>query len=992
MSDLPLEVVSSRRPTASDIADHEGIARELEDLIDGDVRFGHHDRMLYATDASIYQVEPIGVVIPRHVEDVKAVVAYCTKHNLPILPRGSGTSLAGQAVNRAVVLDFSPYCCRILAIDPQRRTASVEPGVVLDELNRKAASHGLMFGPDVATSTHATLGGMIGNNSAGAHSILYRRTVEHVEALTVLLADGAQLELGDGAAARDERVADLTRRVAEVVMPLAREIRGRYPKTLRRVNGYNLDLLLDQFERSQPGRFDQVNLAHLLCGAEGTLGITLRATVRLVSVPKLKGLVIVAFAELDEALGAVKSILQTEPAAVELIDHLIIDLARKNAEYRRYVDLLPTVNSETPQAVLYVEYFADEAPDLRGKLDALVSQFPAGRTAQYTEVSAMTSAWKLRLAGEPLLHGIPGLRKPLTFIEDAAVEPGRLAQFVREFRRIVAARGTEAAYYAHASVGCLHMRPLICLRDPKDMKAMEVIATEVTDLIKQFGGALSGEHGDGRARSGLLRRFYGEALCDAFVAIKRIFDPHNRMNPGNIVDPQPMTEALRVRPEVATVEIPAVKTYFRYDQEHGFGAAVEMCNGAGVCRKLVGGTMCPSYRALRDERHATRGRGNALRLAISGQLSGDGRTPAWDDPETIKTLDLCLSCKACKTECPSNVDIAKLKAEYTAQRYTASGGAPAHIRRFGDVRRISRIASALYPLVNAMGRFAPAASVIRRAMGIAQHRSLPRFGPSLYRWFTAREKRPADAPVVVLVPDCFTVYCEPRIGRAAVVVLEALGYRVVLPRMGCCGRAAISTGMLDQAQDVCREAAEALLSLMDTNEVQAIVGCEPGCISAIKDDWQDLQMGVEPANLRRIADCCELIEDFIEIRWDEHPKRPSIDVDGGGGPVLFHGHCHQKALWGVERSSVLLGRLFGDRLRVLDSGCCGMAGSFGYTVDHYELAMRIGELSLFPTIRAEPQAAVIAPGTSCRHQILDGTGRRAVHPIELVAAALDLVF
>ncbi len=992
MSDLPLEVVSSPRPTASDIADHAGIARELADLIDGDVRFGHHDRMLYATDASIYQVEPIGIVIPRHVEDVRTVVAFCATHDLPILPRGSGTSLAGQTVNRALVLDFSPYCCRILAIDPQRRTASVESGVVLDELNRQAAIHGLMFGPDVATSTHATLGGMIGNNSAGAHSILYNRTVEHVEALDVLLADGAQLELGEGAAAHDERVADLTRRVAEVVIPLAREIRDRYPKTLRRVNGYNLDLLLDQFERSQPGRFDHVNLAHLLCGAEGTLGITLRATVRLVATPKLKGLAIVAFAEIDDALSAVKSILQTEPAAVELIDHLIIDLARKNAEYRRYVDLLPTVNGETPQAVLYVEYFADEASDLRGKLDALASQFPAGRTAQYTEASAMISAWKLRQAGEPLLHGIPGLRKPLTFIEDAAVEPGRLGEFVREFRRIVAANGTEAAYYAHASVGCLHMRPMICLRDPKDMKAMETIAVEVTDLIKQFGGALSGEHGDGRARSGLLRRFYGDALCDAFGAIKRIFDPHNRMNPGNIVDPQPMTEALRVRPEAATVEIPTVKTYFRYDREHGFGAAVEMCNGAGVCRKLVGGTMCPSYRALRDERHATRGRGNALRLAISGQLSGDGRTPAWDDPETIKTLDLCLSCKACKTECPSNVDIAKLKAEYTAQRYAASGGAPAHVRRFGDVRRISRIASALYPLVNAMGRFAPSASIIRRAMGIAPRRSLPRFGSSLYRWFTARERGAADAPVVVLVPDCFTVYGEPRIGRAAIVVLEALGYRVVLPRMGCCGRAAISTGMLDQAQAVCREAAEALLRLMDTNEVQAIVGCEPGCISAIKDEWQELKMGVDAVNLRRIADRCELVEDFVEIGWDEHPNQPSIEVESGGGPVLFHGHCHQKALWGVERSSALLGRFFGDRLRVLDSGCCGMAGSFGYTVDHYELAMQIGELSLFGAIRAESQATVIAPGTSCRHQILDGTGRRAVHPIELVAAALELVF
>ena len=989
MSDLPLEVVSLPHAAPSDIADRAAIARELTDLIDGEVRFARHDRMLYSTDASIYQVEPIGVVVPRHMDDVRAFVEFCGRRNLPILPRGSGTSLAGQAVNRAVVLDLSRHCDRIVRIDPDRRSATVQPGVVLDELNRRASAHGLMFGPDVATSTHATLGGMIGNNSAGVHSILYGRTVEHVESLEVLLANGTQLELYKGAGqGSDDRVAKLTRQVAEVVMPAADEIRRRFPKTLRRVNGYNLDLLLDQFERSQSGRFDQVNLAHLFCGAEGTLGITLSATVRLVDVPKSKGLAIIAFADIDEALCAVRTILETEPAAVELIDHLIIDLARKNAEYSRYVGLLPTANGGTPKAVLYVEYFEDDQSQLIEKLNELASQYPDGRVEKHIEASAMAMAWKLRKAGEPLLHGIPGLRKPLTFIEDTAVDPSRLAEFVQEFRRIVASKGTEAAYYAHASVGCLHMRPLICLRDPKDVKAMEAIAVEVTDLVKSFGGALSGEHGDGRARSALLRQFYGDTLCDAFSAIKRIFDPQNRMNPGNIVEPQPMTEALRVRPEGKTIEIPDVDTFFRYDREHGFGAAVEMCNGAGVCRQRTGGTMCPSYQALRDERHATRGRGNALRLAISGQLSGDGRSAAWNDPETIKTLDLCLSCKACKTECPSNVDIAKLKAEYTAQRYAAIGGAPRHVRRFGKVRRLSRIASVLHPLVNGMAQFGPTSQLIKRALGIAQRRSLPRFERSLYRWFV--DEATADGPVVVLVPDCFTVYSEPRIGRAAVVTLQALGYRVVLPKMGCCGRAAISNGLLAEAQGVCADAAEVLHSLMDANEVQAIVGCEPSCISAIKDDWPDLKMGVDPEKLHRIADRCELIEDFIEAQWEQHPNRRSMNALRGGEGVLLHGHCHQKALWGLDRSTALLGRICGDRMRVLDSGCCGMAGAFGFTADHYDLSMQIGELSLFPSIRAEPQATVVAGGTSCRHQILDGTGRRAVHPIEVIARAMGL--
>ncbi len=991
MSDLRLEVVSSPHAAPSDLADRAAIARELADLLDGEVRFTHHDRMLYSTDASIYQVEPIGVVVPQHMDDVRAFVDFCAGRNLPILPRGSGASLAGQTVNRAVVLDLSRHCDRIVRIDPERPTATVQPGVVLDELNRQASTHGLMFGPDVATSTHATLGGMIGNNSAGAHSILYGRTVEHVESMEILLADGTQLDLYQGAGeGSDDRVAKLTRQVAEVVMPAANEIRRRFPKTLRRVNGYNLDLFLDQLERSQAGRFDQVNLAHLFCGAEGTLGITLSATVRLVDVPRFKGLAIIAFTDIDEAMCALRSILTTEPAAVELIDNLIIDLARKNAQYSRYVGLLPTVNGETPKAVLYVEYFEDDQSQLIETLSELASQYPDGRVVKHIEMSAMAMAWKLRKAGEPLLHGIPGLRKPLTFIEDTAVDPSRLAEFVREFRRIVASNGTEAAYYAHASVGCLHMRPLICLRDPNDVKAMEAIAVEVTDLVKSFGGALSGEHGDGRARSALLRRFYGETICDAFSAIKCIFDPGNRMNPGNIVDPEPITEALRVRPEAETIEIPDVDTFFRYDREHGFGAAVEMCNGAGMCRQRVGGTMCPSYQALRDERHATRGRGNALRLAISGQLSADGRSAAWNDPETIKTLDLCLSCKACKTECPSNVDVAKLKAEYTAQRYAAMGGAPRRIRRFADVRRISRIASALHPLVNAAGQFGPTAHLIKRALGIASRRSLPRFERSLYRWFVDEAK--ADGPVVVLVPDCFTVYSEPRIGRAAVVTLQALGYRVILPRMGCCGRAAISNGLLTEAQDVCADTAEVLLSLMDTHDVQAIVGCEPSCISAIKDDWPDLKMDVDPADLRRIADRCELIEDFIEAQWEHHPNRPSLKGSRGGEDVLLHGHCHQKALWGLDGTTAMLGRICGDRMRVLDSGCCGMAGAFGYTADHYDLSMQIGELSLFPSIRGEPQATIVAPGTSCRHQIRDGTGRRSLHPIELVATALRLVY
>ena len=992
MTDLPLEVLSTRH------------ADNLAALVEGEVRFDRHDRLLYATDASIYQVEPIGVVIPRTVEDAERAVRYCARHGLAVLPRGGGTSLAGQAIGRAVVIDFSPHCRRVRDVVPHERTADVEAGVVLDELNRVASHHGLMFGPDVATSTHATLGGMIGNNSAGAHSILYGRTVEHLEAVDLVGADGGRLRLAAGAATTDRRMFELTRRVAEVVVGLAGEIKQRYPRTTRRVNGYNLDLILDQIERSQPGRFDQVNLAHLVCGAEGTLGVVTGALVRLVEKPRAKALAIVAFRTLDEALGVLSAVRRTGPAAVELIDETIIDLATRNVEYRRYTELLPGGGAVRRGAVLYVEYFTENQDESKTRLDALRQELGPVPMASYTDPLAMEQAWKLRKAGEPLLHGIPGPRKPLTFIEDTAVDPDRLADFVAAFREIVAAHGTTAAYYAHASVGCLHIRPLISLRDAGDRKRLEAIATEITDLVKTFQGALSGEHGDGRARSPLLRRFYGEQICAGFAAIKAIFDPQGRMNPGNIVEPAALTSSLRVRPAGKTIRPPAVETFFRYDREHGFAEAVEMCNGAGVCRKRTGGTMCPSYRALLDERHSTRGRGNALRLAITGQLSPDGESPAWDDKETMRTLDLCLSCKACKAECPSNVDIAKLKAEYTAQRYAAGGRVPLRARFFGNVRPINQLGSALAPVTNALNRFAPTAFALKSVLGIHRRRSLPTFARSLYRWFEDRPPSPPlgpegrqgtqrgaggeGSPTVILLPDCFSVYTEPRIGQAAVQVLESLGYRVNLPRLGCCGRGLISTGLLAEAKRECRRTALALARLVEHEEPVAIVGCEPSCISAITDDWLDLDLGLEPQALTALAARTFLVEQFVEAHWDRHPRQPPTARSCGEEPVLLHGHCHQKALWGIESSAALLSRLLGSRLEVLDSGCCGMAGSFGFTADHYELSMAIGELSLFGPIRAKPAATIVAPGTSCRHQILDGTGRRAVHPIELMAEML----
>ncbi len=961
----------------------EHLAHELEAILGpgGEVRFGRHDRMLYATDASIYQVEPLGVVIPQSIDRAVEAARHCLARGVPVLPRGGGTSLAGQAVNRAVVLDFSPHCRRVVSIDPDRATAVVEPGVVLDQLNQACDTHGLRFGPDLATATHATVGGMIGNNSAGAHSILYGRTVEHLLGVDLLLADGTRLDLREGAALHDDRVAALTRAVVDIVRPLGPEIRDRYPTTIRRVNGYNLDTILDQIERSRPGEFDRVNLASLICGSEGTLAVVLGATVGLVPSPAHKGLAILSLPDVATALAALAAILETGPAAVELIDDIIIELARRNVEYRRYVELLPAGGG----AVLYVEYFAEDRAELDDRLAALAGRVPAASIVMHTDPAAMAAAWKLRRAGEPLLHAVPGDRKPLTFIEDTAVDPARLPEFVRAFRAIVEAHGTTAAYYAHASVGCLHIRPMISLRDRDDRAAVEAIAQEVTDLVRSYRGALSGEHGDGRVRSPLLRRFYGDAICDAFKGIKNLFDPGHLLNPGNIVNPGSMTDALRVEPAGRPVTVPELATFYRYDAEHGFAAAVEMCNGAGVCRKTVGGTMCPSYRALRDERHATRGRGNALRLAITGQLSRGkpGSGPVWNDPETIRTLDLCLSCKACKAECPSNVDIAKLKSEYTAQRHAMTGRVPRAVRFFADVRRVNRLGSAVYGLANAVTGFGPTAALIKRMLGVDRRRSLPRLGPSLYRWYASRSSTSRAGPVVVLMGDCFTAWAEPHVGRAAVRVLERLGYRVVLARTGCCGRPLISQGMLTEARSVCSATAAELERVVDSHDAVTLVGCEPSCVSAITDDWLDLKMPVELTRLQALARRTQLIEQFIDSSWDRHPSRPEARRAESGQPVLLHGHCHQAALWGVESSADLLKRLVGERLRVLDAGCCGMAGAFGYMADHYDLSMAIGERGLLAAVRDEPDAIVAAPGTSCRHQVLDGTGRRAVHPIEI---------
>ncbi len=988
--------VHASQPLMQSLTDAAQAARALANAIEGELRLDPRDRLLYATDASIYQHQPMGVIIPRSLDDVVAAVRVCNEHALPILPRGGGTSLAGQCVNHAVVFDLSPHCCGVDSLDQAARRCTVQVGTTIDDLNDEITHTGLFFAPDPSTSRQATIGGCIGNNAAGARSIMYGRTTENLLGIEACLADGRVVHLEQGAALRDPIAAQLTQQVAQIVRTNAALIRERFPKTLRRNAGYALDTMLDQLEAAEhPDGFDTLNLSHLLCGSEGTLALSLRADLLLHPIPKCRGLAVLAFETLDDAMDALLPLLELHPSAVELLDELILTLARDNIEYRRYVDLLPTTTSNLPPAaVLYVEMSAASSDELSQRMNAIVERFPTA--AIFDDATQIAQAWKLRKAGEPLLHAIPGSKKPLGFVEDNVVPPERLAEFVKRGRAIIAKENTRASFYAHASVGVLHVRPLLDLRSADDREAMERIALSLADLARELGGVMSGEHGDGRARGPLLERHFGPELMAAFGDIKRIFDPNGLLNPGNIVTPGPIESihhTTRIKPATATATIPPVETFFDYSDQDGFAHAVERCNGAGVCRKKAGGTMCPSYMATLDERHSTRGRGNALRLAISGQLGtteDDSSMPKWDDEHTMQTLDLCLSCKACKSECPSNVDIARLKAEFTAQRFKDSG-TPVRAWIMGHACELLRAASLSPGVVNWINTAPLSRRLIDVVLGTSPKRPLPRIERSAEAQWKLSNK-PESAPTVLLYVDSFANYTQPGLVRDATDLLAAFGYHIE-PFWGTdAGRAFISTGLLPQAINRAQHESKTLQRKLDETGAIAVLFVEPSVLSAVTDDWLELRTKIPAAQRKALAERCDLVEHFLSERWDEHPRTPTFEP-GSITTVLFHGHCHQKALWGMQSGADLLEHAFPGRVELLDTTCCGMAGSFGYARDRYDLSMKIAELGVLPAARRAQHdttgsTVLAAPGTSCRHQVHDGADVRAEHPITLVARAV----
>ncbi|MDF1808417.1 MAG: FAD-linked oxidase C-terminal domain-containing protein [Phycisphaerales bacterium] len=946
-----------------------------------DIRVDSHARGLYSTDASIYQVAPIGVVVPQSTEQISTLLKLCFDYKIPVLPRGGGTSLAGQGVNRALIIDLSESCHQLVSFNKCSSRVLVEAGMTIDDLNDRVIDQGLFFAPDPSTARQANIGGCIGNNAAGVHSVLYGRTSDHVLAIDACLADGSCVRFEKGASLKDDLVQRITHQVVDVIKEYSVQIRERFPRTARRSSGYQLDVILDQLESSgwDP---DEVNLAPLLCGSEGTLAVTTRALLNLVPIPIKKGLAVLAFESLDDAIESVESILRLNPSGVELLDDLIMDLARANTEYARYVSLLP---SSQAKAVLFVEFFADSQYEIDRKFDELELSLPSIPMQRCSDATEIANAWKLRKAGEPLLHAIAGNRKPLGFVEDNAVPVSKLPEFVCRFRSIVESEGTIASYYAHASVGVLHVRPLLDLRDINDEQAMHRIASSVAQLAQELGGVPSGEHGDGRARGPFIESYFGSDLLKAFRKIKSIFDPMNLLNPGNIVSPgslESISEQTRVKPNNEVVNIPEVDTYFEYQNEQGFGHAVEMCNGAGVCRRKQGGVMCPSYQATLEERHSTRGRGNALRLAMSGQIDltkDQSGAPVFNDPSTLETLGLCLSCKGCKTECPSSVDISKLKSEYLAQGYREIGKVPFNSRVMSNIHILNRLGTVFPGLSNVISEFSPVRSIINHALDIHPKRSLPKLRSRI------KPKRLGSSakPKVLIVSDTFSTHNDPSVVYASRDVLERFGYEVGIETVSDLGRASISFGNLEFAQREARRVLSQLTRYINDDQIIGLLIPEPSCLSVVHDEWKDLRIECDKEMIDQLIKKSALPETFIETRWEHHPTRPEFREIKG--ELVLHGHCHQKSLWGVSTSSSIFERLYPNQTRVLNTGCCGMAGAFGYGKDRYDLSMKIGEQSLFPAVReSSNEDIIVATGTSCRHQILDGTQRVAIHPIEAI--------
>ena len=981
------------------------LSRRLERETQGEVLFDDGSRGRYATDASIYQVMPVGVFVPRTARDVAIAIDIARDMKVPVLPRGAGTSQCGQTVGACLVIDNSKHRRAILDVDTANRTAKVEPGLVLDHLNAALKKHGLWHPVDVSTSAQATLGGMAGNNSCGSRSIAYGNMVHNVLGATAWLSDGSEVAFGP--------VEQLTGRAAQIasfVRDLAArnrdDIQANWPKVLRRVAGYNLDIFDNQNERPYTGD-GSVNLAHLLVGSEGTLAFTKDLTLKLVALPRNRVLGVVNFTSFYAAMDSARHIVRLGPSAVELVDRIMIELALSNPVFRPTME---TALIGRPEAILLVEFSGDDKPALVRKLKDLVALMgdlgQPGSVVEMEDEAPQKNLWEVRKAGLNIMMSLKGDGKPVSFIEDCAVPLEHLAEYTAALTEVFARNGTHGTWYAHASVGTLHVRPILDMRRDGGRK-MRRIAEEASALVRKYKGAFSGEHGDGLCRGEWIAWQFGSKLTEALRAIKQEMDPIGLFSPNRIIDPPPMDDdalfrypppgsghAYTVRPLQTVLDWsdwnvqndPVTEKTSSPgsggDPAHGFAKAAEMCNNNGHCRKFDAGTMCPSYRVTRDERHLTRGRANSLRLALSGQL-GEG---ALTSRAMYDTLDLCVSCKGCKRECPTGVDMAKMKVEFLAHYkkkhgYTLKDRLVAHLPDYADgVSRIARVA-------NLRDRVPGLAWISERLTGFSAQRPLPRWRGDTF-WaahdatlFSSKEQAIAAAPkAAALFVDTFNATFESENALAAARVLKKAGYTLYLVHKDqgrhCCGRTFLAAGMVDHARARLAALLDDVLPLARAGI--GIVGLEPSCLLTLRDEALSLGLG-EAA--RTVSARAMLLEEFLAR--EAKAGRFALAFKPAPGPILLHGHCHQKAFGAVAPVLEVLRLIPGAKPELIETSCCGMAGSFGY--DHYEVSMQMAELSLLPAVRRNPDAIILADGTSCRHQIAHGAGRQARH----VAVLLD---
>lgn len=944
--------------------------RELSDALPGRVLTDRMSQLLYSTDASLYRMVPEAVAIPSSRDELADAIRIAAAHGMPILPRGAGTSLAGQTVIEGLVIDCSRHFRQILEVNPEERWVRVEPGVILDELNDHLRPSGLFFAPDVATGSRANLGGMLGNNSSGMRSLRYGKTVDHVLELKAILSSSETVEFRqfdrtalDRICAGDSTESRLHRAIRGTVAENRDEIAARFPKVMRRVSGYNLDELLDD---------DRFNLSRLLVGSEGTLAVLIEARLRLEPLPPSRAVVVLHFRGVMEAIRLVPHLLHFRPTALELLDRYALELARGNASVS---GLAARFLQGEPDAVLLVE-FSGSREEVEDGISELTADQAVGdacfAVTEARDAGLQQAIWQVRKNSLGVMMSIRGDFKPVAFIEDSCVPVESLADYVDDVQRICAGHRRGLMLYAHAGVGVIHLRPILNLKQQEDVAILRSISEEVFRRVVHYGGSWSGEHGDGLARSYKLREFFGERIYAAFRDVKRAFDPGWLMNPGKILDAPPPTDHLRIGPGYRPAFPP---TYYRFADEGGLDRAVELCTGVGQCRKLTG-VMCPSYIATRDEEHSTRGRANALRSVLAGDLGPDGFT----SERLHQVLDLCLECKACKSECPSNVDMAKMKAEFLAHYYRTHG-LPLRKRMLAATRVLAESAGLAPGLANLAVGNPLSRRLLDAIAGVDRRRALPRFaGRTLGSWYRNRYRPDPGRPVVTLLADTFTNFYEPMVGMAAIGVLTALGYRVRLMDWACCGRPLISSGRLDQAR---REGGQALPGLLAAEG--PILVLEPSCYATLKDDWPDLME--DAAAARDLAQRVVSLEEWV-VGTGVLPRLLE-QIRPHPGRLLFHAHCQQRALTGTEPTLSLLRQIPGADVAEVPAGCCGMAGAFGYEKEHFELSRQIGEQHLLPTVRsASPDTRIVVPGFSCRNQIRHFTVREPVHPAILLAECL----